>query len=184
MPTTTKPARRLIVSDAEASALAGGATQLRRVCVEVLSSKWDVPADAVCRGTDGTWFAWWGAGEPVGGWQAQTDKLYPRGGGFVCPFGVPGDCVLIAYPHWRGGRGKNEQVWDEYTRVARWVDGREVHVDLQLDEYGKHAMLSRRPAQWMPRWALRLAYTTASVSVERGGDVWVWVGDFKQEVTP
>jgi len=180
MPTTTKPARRLLVTDTEARAFAVGATQLRRVCVEALSMRWGVPADAVCRGTDGTWFAWWGRGEPTCGWQAYTATLYPGGGGFPCPFGVPGDRVLIVdVVHTVASvRVERLQAVDNLDVVLMEVVPR---VDKPsppcTDPWDDFDQIFVEP--WRDRWD-----ATHPERQRWDDNPWVWVGDFKQEGTP
>lgn len=85
-----------------------------------------------------------------------------------CPYGRPGDRLWVRHPFWRGGKGKNDQVWDEFTRMVRWQDGVEASlVELDLDEQGKHAMLKKKNARFMPKWAARLWLEITEIGVQR-----------------
>lgn len=145
----------------------------RRVVKKAQFCAYDTPADAVCPCADGTWIAWWGGGGGQAYWQAETERCYPNGGGFPCPYGVPGDGL--------------------------WVrEGCAIHPHLPSPVYyradGPVRFIKRwRTSRFMPRWAARLFFVLKEVRVERVQDITedeaeaegcMYIGETLTEPTP
>ncbi len=141
--------------------LDGRKTVTRRLCARANDGG---PADAVVKVADG-WIAWWGP-EPKGGYEAKTRELYPRGNGFPCPYGEPGD-----------------RLWVRETlkeRVGGWhyaaddapvqLDAADPHVPAMV-AWAHHKESETCVSIHMPRWASRITLEIVSVRVERVQDI-------------
>lgn len=112
----------------------------------------------------GNWIFWSGGDYP--GLAEFTQRAYPNGEGFVCPYGRVGDLLWVkeAYKLPRILDGlKPSECWPQIDNVLYLADGR---VGYKSVEQGKY-----RHARFMPRWASRLTLRVTAVRVERVQDV-------------
>ena len=92
-------------------------------------------------GKDG-WIAW--GPNPVT--DSYSREMYPNGGGFRCPYGVPGDKLWVR-EKFKIGQGRSIVYFDT---PSRWAEG-----------------MSWKPSIHMPRWASRITLEVVNVRVER-----------------
>ena len=114
-------------------------TQTRRVIKFTYPTDWigSVNPD----GKDG-WIAWGPTQVP----DDYSRKMYPNGGGFKCPYGVPGDRLWVR-EKFKIGQGRSIVYFDT---PSRWAEG-----------------MSWKRSIFMPRWASRITLEVVSVRVER-----------------
>jgi hypothetical protein len=109
----------------------------------------------------GDWVAW--SPRPVT--DEQSKKMYPNGGGFICPYG-PGDLLWVRET-WATWRMYDDVKPSELSEdVSLWwpANGssrRELH----------HKPGKNRPSIFMPRWASRITLRVTDVRVERVQDI-------------
>lgn len=143
--------------------LNGSKTQTRRVCKPACDEALG-PAEAVCRCDDETFIAWWGA-TPLEGWEFATKHGYPDGGGFVCPYGKPGDRLWVKESCWlrpeRTTRMMREGA-DTWPPVMYAAD-----MDDADRDFCKQNLWLRRNSIHCPRWASRITLEVTDVRVER-----------------
>lgn len=156
--------------------LAGTKTQTRRVIKGICQAEWNT----ACQAEDGSWVFWWSLHRDEDPRTRQmrldsfTKQAYPEGGGFICPYGVPGDRLWVretfcyvdpAAAHPYGG-------WELYDpqKPTRTV----AHREGCWDDWPKShpATVSPwKPSIHMPRWASRIELEITGVRVERLQDI-------------
>jgi len=164
---TAKAKERPIIMSAESvrAILDGRKKQTRRVAKEIVKREREdgdlgrpVRLDA-----DGSW-SFWRPGNTVG-LEDFAQVAYPEGGGFRCPYGVPGDRLwvkeVLVKEQW-------VDLPDRSIRVTPYIcyeaDGKTVCKD------GSPAWPWERdklPSIFCPRWASRLLLEITDVRVER-----------------
>lgn len=182
----------------------GRKTQTRRI-ISRLSDEPDSWASVNCDGHGG-WIAW---SFPTT--DEETRRAYPGGGGFLCPYGKPGDRLWARESMWLSSCGGYfaRQCYDpgryptSYDVLARdgsgiwrnsaWSNkGRRLKSGRQTKEFslswrddnGKllDAEFRRRwPSIYMPRWASRLTLEVTDIRVERIRDI-TWEDAIKEGV--
>ncbi len=148
--------------------MAGRKRMTRRVML-------DAPEDAhtwsKCD-ADGSWIGWCSATrKPIdtqAGYDAFTQKAYPKGGGITCPYGAPGDRLWV------------RETWAEVP-IANADGGQGGRMGFIYRADGDDAF-DVMPAEWefigpwrpsihMPRMASRLSLIVESIRVERVQDI-------------
>jgi len=148
--------------------LDGRKTQTRWVVREATDDADGPAASMHPTGTGIDWVAWWP--NPVSA--EETARLYPKGGGFRCPYGIPGDrrWVRETFRLWLpdGGpdwscRYRSDSVVRH--RLATWEEGDQYE---SPEDVGLHVEPSRwQPSIHMPRWASRITLEVTGVQVQR-----------------
>jgi hypothetical protein len=116
-----------------------------------------------CQAQDGSWLFWYSKSAD----HAEFTKKHYKGGGFTCPYGVPGDRLWVkeAWAARKGGQQPADGSW-------LWIEGRSEPPDiiyyLATDDI--------QPSKWrsplfMPRSASRLTLEILNVRVERVQDI-------------
>lgn len=182
----TKDHLILFSGDMVKAILDGRKTQTRRVIKFPLHGRFKDQAAAhvefasVNRDGAGDWVAW----RPTPMTDEATARIYPNGGGFHCPYGKPGDRLLVRetwqYANWtRRGEPILRYRADDETVLFGWdqipLDWHEKLEDVWagLSESENYSIDQRaadrkwRPSLFMPRWAARLALRVVDVRVER-----------------
>ena len=133
-------------------------TQTRRV-VKFPRHTYTPTADWVASvnpdGKDG-WIAW----GPHGTTDEDSRKAYPNGGGFKCPYGVPGDLLWVRESHYRW-TGCGDPPRRNFSQDRCYNDHPE------LLGMMRHAQIVTVPSIHMPRWASRITLRVVDVRVER-----------------
>ena len=127
----------IMTSESVRAILDGRKTMTRRVIKFTHPTDWigSVNPD----GKDG-WIAWGPTQVP----DDYSRKMYPNGGGFKCPYGVPGGRLWVRETWASSGMALYWKATDGADRVARW-----------------------KSPIFMPRWASRITLEVVNVRVER-----------------
>lgn len=102
---------------------------------------------------DGDWIAW----GPTPVTDATSIRLYPKGGGFKCPFGKPGDRLWVRETL-RRTIANELTVYDLDNHVVEGPDG----------HWAPWTWKNKKlPAIYMPKWACRIKLEVVNVRVEK-----------------
>lgn len=150
--------------------MSGTKNQTRRIVKFGKHERWPEDLRSAHQDGQGNWI-FWDADTPD--LAEFTKKAYPNGGGYPCPYGIPGDSLLWVRETWATNydldhvKPSNLEPYHHLTPIYYKADGPNLHNGYELGYLAK----SWRPSIYMPRWASRLTLEVTGVRVERVQDI-------------